>query len=73
MLRVLDSRIVNAHPFPSWLVPGHAAFSAGSHQVFDPHIGKRATGHHAVITAPRAVTVEFLKSDAVFEEVFPRG
>ena len=70
MLRIFDRRIVDAHHLARGLVLGHAALGAGNHQILDANIGESAAGHDAVVAAPRPVTVEVFKRNAVVEQVF---
>src|SRR5436190_17557686 len=64
--------VVDGHWSAFRQVLGDAAFTARDHEVFDAHVGERAASHHAVVAAPRAVTVEIQHIHAVVHEVFSR-
>ena len=51
----------------------HATFDARQHEVLDAHIREGPARHHAVVAAPRSVTVEINGLHAVFDEVFAGG
>src|SRR5262249_11073239 len=55
------------------LIDRHAAFTARTHQVLDPHVGESAARHHAVVAAPRAVAVEVRRLDSALLQIQARG
>jgi hypothetical protein len=54
------------------LIDRHAAFNTRHHQVLDPDVGERATDHHLVVAASRAVAVEVFDVNASILQVQTR-
>src|SRR5262245_61089403 len=50
-----------------------ASFRPGNHQILDPDIGKGATRHHLIVTAPASITVKVKRLDASFNQVPTSG
>ena len=40
---------------------GDAALRAWYHQILDPHVCKRAAGHHPIVSAPAAITIKIFR------------
>ena len=52
-------------------MPGDTALGAGRDPVAQAHVGESAAHHDFVVAAPRAVGVEILRFDPVFDQIAP--
>ena len=62
---VLVGGFVDRHLITAGQVGGQSTFGPGCHEVSEPDIGKRASGHHAIVAPPAAVAVEVIGRDAM--------
>ncbi len=65
--------IVNTHSLAVGMMYRDAPFNTRHHQILDAHVCERATNHHLVITAPRAVAVEVFDINAVLLQIQTSG
>src|SRR5438270_8412754 len=57
---IAHRRVIDRHSLAARLMNGDAALRAWYHQILDPHVCKRAAGHHPVVSAPTAIAIEIL-------------